>query len=152
MKLVTGKDAVGTLSGPGTLGIERCTAARTGEGGVNGGGGDGGAVCGATVEDKRSAVVQTLVDVFSWGMGGEAATRAGAAAAAAAKGERDAGSSPTGVYFVGGVCCFCGVAGGRGAWRGARVFWFDACGTWGVDFTIRCCLAFMLRSPNGSAL
>eukprot|EP00903_Cladosiphon_okamuranus_P006745 g6580.t1 len=95
MKLVTGKDAVGTLSGPGTLGIERCTA-RAGEaGGVSAEeGSGGGAACGAAVEDKRSTVVKTLMDVFFGGKGREAATRT--RVAAAGKGERDAGSSPAG--------------------------------------------------------
>lgn len=83
MKLVTGKDAVGTLSGPGTLGIER-----RGEIGVDtsssSGGSSGGSVgsmggttsCGAhgdvsrggVGEDQRSTV-QTLVDALTWGKG-----------------------------------------------------------------------------------
>ncbi len=139
IKLVTGKDAVGTLSGPGTLGIERCVAG-AGEGGgagcvdrggvgvggggvgdgVGGGGGGGGvvAVCGAAVEDKRSTVVQTLVDAFSWGKGGEAAINAGAIAAAEGGGG-DAGPPPPGgeKYFL-----FHAVASmkqGDGGW------WFD---------------------------
>lgn len=68
MKLVTGKDAVGTLSGPGTLGIERRVKGE--EGGVEGGGvgRSGGAICGASGEDKRSTV-RTLVDALSWGKG-----------------------------------------------------------------------------------
>ncbi|CAB1106595.1 unnamed protein product [Ectocarpus sp. CCAP 1310/34] len=74
MKLVTGKDAVGTLSGPGTLGIERCVV-KGGDGvdGNNpaGGGGGGGGICGAVVEEKRPALVQTLMDAFSWGGKGE---------------------------------------------------------------------------------
>ncbi|CAN0374997.1 unnamed protein product [Pylaiella littoralis] len=103
MKLVTGKDAVGTLSGPGTLGIERCAVINPGEGreggdgvdaghsgGGGGGGGSGGnggeaAFCGEAMDDKRLTVVQTLVDAFSWrkgkgkgeGGGGEAAIKAG---------------------------------------------------------------------------
>ncbi|CAN0502632.1 unnamed protein product, partial [Ectocarpus sp. 12 AP-2014] len=67
MKLVTGKDAVGTLSGPGTLGIERCVV-KGGDGvdGNNpGGGGGGGGICGAVVEEKRPTLVQTLMDAFS---------------------------------------------------------------------------------------
>ena len=43
MKLVTGKDAVGTMSGPGTLGIERC------------GKGEGGGGRRTAVEEGRSA-------------------------------------------------------------------------------------------------
>ncbi|CAM9668925.1 unnamed protein product, partial [Ectocarpus sp. 6 AP-2014] len=76
MKLVTGKDAVGTLSGPGTLGIERCVV-KGGDGvdGNNpaggGGGGGGGGICGAVVEEKRPTLVQTLMDAFSWGGKGE---------------------------------------------------------------------------------
>jgi len=109
IKLVTGKDAVGTLSGPGTLGIERCVTGAGegraagcvdgggGSGGGGGGDGDGGggAVCGAAIEDKRSTVVQTLVDAFSWGKGGEAAVSAGAIAAAE-RGREDAGPPPPG--------------------------------------------------------
>ncbi|CAM9631829.1 unnamed protein product, partial [Ectocarpus fasciculatus] len=75
MKLVTGKDAVGTLSGPGTLGIERCIVKGGGDGmdGNNpaGGGGGGGGICGAVVEEKRPTLVQTLMDAFSWGGKGE---------------------------------------------------------------------------------
>ena len=126
MKLVTGKDAVGTLSGPGTLGIERCTA-RAGEAGAGvdeGGSGGGGAVCGAPVEDKRSTVVQTLVDAFSWGKGGEAAAKAGAAGGGAlAKGERDAVSSQTGGESEGAGCFAAGYM--RGARQACRFVWFQ---------------------------
>lgn len=65
MKLVTGKDAVGTLSGPGTLGIEKC-----GEGGKGDGAEAGAAAaCGAGAEDKRSTVRRTLTEALSWGKG-----------------------------------------------------------------------------------
>lgn len=70
MKLVTGKDAVGTLSGPGTLGIDRCNGKGDEGGGVNSSGGRGGggrAACGGG-DDKRSAV-QALVGALSWGKG-----------------------------------------------------------------------------------
>ncbi|CAM9474753.1 unnamed protein product, partial [Laminaria digitata] len=68
MKLVTGKDAVGTMSGPGTLGIERRGGKGEGGGGGAEGGGGGGSVCGAGGEEKRSRV-QTLVDALPWGKG-----------------------------------------------------------------------------------
>lgn len=68
MKLVTGKDAVGTMSGPGTLGIERRGGKGEGGGGTGDGGGGAGSVCFASGEEKRSRV-QTLVDALPWGKG-----------------------------------------------------------------------------------
>lgn len=98
MKMVTGKDAVGTLSGPGTLGIElrggrggggapaaagkagkdgSADVCGTAEGGWIGSSGSGSDVCGAgggrgiiggSGEDRLSAV-QTLVNALSWGKG-----------------------------------------------------------------------------------
>lgn len=75
IKLMTGKDAVGTLSGPGTLGIEK--RINGDEGGGSGGLSDSGAVagCGASgVEEKRSAVKTLVEAALSWGRG-EAAGR-----------------------------------------------------------------------------
>lgn len=82
MKLVAGKDAVGTLSGPGTLGIEPRGAASSkgipGEAGSEVRGSTGGGVCGENgsggvgvggAREERRSTVQTLMDTLSWGRG-----------------------------------------------------------------------------------
>lgn len=69
IKLMTGKDAVGTLSGPGTLGIEKHVNGD--EGGGSGGFSDYGSSGG---EEKRSAVKTLVEAALSWGRG-EAAGR-----------------------------------------------------------------------------
>lgn len=90
MKLVTGKDAVGTLSGPVTLGIDKFVgkgargkgdgAEEGGGGGGGGSGGGGGAGCGAMAEEKRLTIVQSLMEAFAWVKGEAAAMREGYAA------------------------------------------------------------------------
>ena len=98
MKRVTGRDAVGTLSGPGTLGIDGLGNGGNGEEGrrVDGGGGERGdcgsgvAVCGAGVEEKRFGV-KTFVDAaLSWGKretGRKTGGRGGRGASAVLAGE-----------------------------------------------------------------
>ncbi|CAM9758292.1 unnamed protein product, partial [Sphacelaria rigidula] len=80
MKVVAGKDAVGTLSGPGTLGIERRRAnvGGAGEGGgwTGSSSGGGGNICGEGSNrgnsggEERRPAVRTLLDALSWGGSG----------------------------------------------------------------------------------
>lgn len=89
IKLMTGKDAVGTLSGPGTLGIEKHIN------GDEGGGSGGFSDCGSSGGEEKRSAVKTLVEAaLSWGRGEPAGKGVGGkdVKGASTKGEQRVGS------------------------------------------------------------